>query len=224
MAQLAKSLTNSLGGTMDVVVAKAIARLETSATRTLTGLSNGLTEAESSLSSTVETQISRVSEDMTAKIEVLREYQEQAAKAVEMTVENFQRQANVVSQTILKELRQATADLKMVRTETRETIEKAMQTSQIVTAEIKSARRQLTIRQWAANLGVVTLTMVIGVLLLSRLNPGWTMTQEQHDALYMGQHVLKEYWTAEPEKRAEIERVLKLKAPASTDSTLRASQ
>lgn len=168
--------------------------------------------------------VSSVRRDLTQTIEGFRDQLSQIKTAAEIIPHSLKHQTDQAASQIETTAAEAIHSLSRIQEELDATIaasQSRMKTTaaaaEKLTTRFDTASSRLYMKMFIAPAITAVLTIILVVAGLSTIRPGWFLTPDQHEAVYIGAQVIRDFRTATPEKRAEMIRILNWRS----DSELR---
>ena len=81
------------------------------------------------------------------------------------------------------------------------------------TPALQKISRTISTKLWAGSLMLAITLFVLTTSLLTWLRPGWTLTPEQHQALYVGSATIRDYSQLSPADQAKVRKLLHWRDP-----------
>lgn len=147
-------------------------------------------------------EIRELTSTLSTKILEFEARQEAVNTAANMTLDRIRNDMTQVTDTLSTSAKSASS----LSTE-------LVQTLKEHTPKLEGISRTIKKRIWIGSILFSTGLFLLSALLLTWLRPGWMLTPEQHQALYVGAATIRDYNALSPADQAQVRKLLRWKDP-----------
>lgn len=219
-SRILKHLATVFQSEIEVKTTRVLKRLVTVAAAKITELNQDLATSKEVLSSEIQAQVATLKESLTSTVESIQDQQGHLQQNSEMILTQAEERLAKVQQALEATGESTLSTLQMALQEASQLIQTRTQEAELNGVRLEKAARSLSLKLWTGPAIVSLAVLLFAILGLSALRPGWFLTPDQHEALYVGAQVVRDYNTANEEKKAEMRRILEWREPDEAPSPL----